>query len=93
LLALSHGLATNINYMTGAKRDRRGLAFVRVKREFVSTIQDATSFSAPKTVKAYELHLSTISVRPLPHEIRVLANAVDKGFELTFDASLALEPG
>lgn len=91
LLALAHGLAANTDYVTGAGRDRRGLAFVRIKREFVSTIQKATSFSAPKTVEAYEQHLSTISVSPLPHEIRVLANAVDKGFELKFDGSQALE--
>jgi hypothetical protein len=92
LLALSHGLAANIDSITGTGRDRRGLAFVRVKREFVSTIQNATSFSAPKSVKAYEVHLSKIPVEPLPYEIRVLANAVDRGFQLTFDASLALEP-
>ena len=93
LVALSHGLATGID-TSGAGRERRALAFLRIRREFVSTIQKATSFSdAPGTVKKYEAYLGGIEVQPLPHDIRVLANAEDKGFELTFDKSLSLDSG
>jgi hypothetical protein len=90
LLALTFGLATSIDYVLGADRYRIAAALVRVKREFVSTIQDATSFSAPQNVEAYERYLSRLSVAPLPQEIRVLARGLGKGFQLTFDASLLL---
>jgi hypothetical protein len=92
LLALSHGLTKSIDYITGTERDQRTLAFVRIKRSFVSAIQGATSFTSPKSVRAYEVYLSKIPVRPLPDEIRVLANIENRGFQLFLDPSLVLEP-
>ena len=91
LLALSHELAESIDYVTGAERNQRRLAFIRIKTEFVSAIQDAASFSAPATVRKYEIHLTNISVEPLPEQIRILAKAMSMGFDLKFDASLMLE--
>jgi hypothetical protein len=93
LLALSHELAKSIDYITGADRYLRRCAFVLLKREFVSAIQDATSFSAPATVRKYEIYLTKISVEPLPEQIRVLAGATKMGFQIKFNASIELDTG
>ncbi|HEX8396376.1 MAG TPA: hypothetical protein VF644_02950 [Pyrinomonadaceae bacterium] len=90
LLALSYELAKSIDYETGTDRNLRRLAFIQIKKEFVSAIQDATSFSAPTTVKKYEIHLTKISVEPLPEQIRILAGATTKGFQIEFDPCFEL---
>lgn len=91
LLALSHELTKSIDYITGVDRNLRRSAFVRLKREFVSAIQEATSFLAPATVKKYEIYLSKISAEPLPEQIRVLAGATKKRFQLKFVAEDAAQ--
>ena len=91
LLALAYGILCNVDYTGRARNDRYAYALIRLKREFVSVMQQATSFEAPSRLKQYEEHFRRIPVSPLPGEIRRLAGAQRQGFELRFDERLRLE--
>jgi hypothetical protein len=70
--------------------DNRKAAFEHIRRAFVSTLQMATGKSAPKSVRKYETYLNTVVCEPLPQEIRVLAHAESRNFELKFSQDLHL---
>ena len=49
LLILSFELTRSIDYVSGEGNSDRFLAFVYIKRVFVSAVQDATAFTSPAT--------------------------------------------
>lgn len=92
VVLLAHELAKSIDYEDGTDRELRRLAFTLLKAEFVSVVQYATSFDAPVTVKEYENFLKKISVDPIPEQIRILAQALNIGFQIRFVSTLELDP-
>lgn len=92
VIYLAHELSRNIDYAGGTLNDRRRLAFEHVKKAFVSAVQQATGLTAPVTLLPYESFLNTTSVDPLPSEIRILAKAEGRSFQLRFtDKPLATD--
>jgi hypothetical protein len=85
MLMLCFDLIRKIELEGAVGDESRSDAFVHLRRVFVSAIQKATSSSAtPRSLRAYEEYLQGIKVEPLPSEIRELAGATDRDFELSF---------
>jgi uncharacterized protein YbbC (DUF1343 family) len=85
VVLLAYELSRTIDYVSGTLNDRRRDGFVEIKKVFVSAVQDATSFAAPSRLLHYEAFLSKIVVHSLATEIRVLAKAEPRHFQLRFD--------
>jgi hypothetical protein len=94
MLMLSYELCRRIDAKPTVGDNPRRKAFVHLKREFVSTIQAAISPSkAPSSAKKYEDFLPTVGVKDLPEEIRSLAGAERRGFQLRFRSNLEIDGG
>jgi hypothetical protein len=77
LVLLAYELTRSIDEKSNTKHVQYFL--VKLKREFVSTIQMATN-SAPVTLKKYEKHLTRIRPDLLPKGIRAMAKEDHAGF-------------
>ncbi len=94
VLMLSYELCRRIDAKPSTSDSPRRKAFLHLKREFVSTMQAAISPSkAPTTAKKYESFLPTVGVSDLPEEIRTLAGAQNRGFQVRFRSDRHIDGG